>query len=387
LISMMFTRKTMLMAILVLLGCLGAWATTTPDLEFLADLVAVRSFSRDVPAVNKAQRLMKAWLEKRGVACTLEVLPSGNEVLFAATLPGKVQDFVLAPHLDTVPAEDALYPMRREGDKLFGRGVHDCKGNALAVAHVLVALNGKASVGCIFGADEEIGGATTRAMVERGYRPRKMVLVVDGGWNKIVYAQKGHTYFTVTARGRGGHSSRPWQSDDQVSRLMLAYAKLRAAWDAKFPLPPDKWTDVLSATWVKGDGGAFNRIPDEASFVVNLRSVRPESADEAEAFIREVTGLEVVRGEDCKPCSSDPNHPLVKALQSAMRRAYPGEEITLGRMPAATDARCFHDCGVPVMVVGAQGGNAHASDEWKSVSGIGKTADWMIDFIRDHSSP
>lgn len=107
-------RKTMSLV----MACIGVvfsvqGAATTPDLEFLADLVAIRSFSRDIPAVNRAQRLMKAWLEKRGVACVLEVLPGGNEVLFASTRPGKVQDFIFAPHLDTVPAGDALYPMRR----------------------------------------------------------------------------------------------------------------------------------------------------------------------------------------------------------------------------------------------------------------------------------
>ncbi|MCQ2390573.1 MAG: M20/M25/M40 family metallo-hydrolase [Kiritimatiellae bacterium] len=373
--------KRLLISLFALSTCGGLMGATVPDVDFLGELVSVRSFSRDIPAVNRAQRLMKAWLERRGVACTLEKLSDGHEVLFAATQPGKEQDFVFAAHLDTVPAEDNLYPMRREGDKVFGRGVSDCKGNCVAVAQVLAALNGKASVGCIFGADEEIGGETTRALVERGYRPRKMALVVDGGWNRIIYAQKGHTYFTVTARGKGGHSSRPWTSDDQITRLMLGYAKLRAAWDAKFPLPPDKWTDVLSATYVKGDGGALNRIPDEASFVVNLRSVRPESADEAEKLIREVTGLEVVRGEDSKPCSSDPNHPLVAALRATMRKAYPGEDIPLERMLAATDARCFYDCGVPVMVIGTKGGGAHAPDEWESVSSIGVTADWLIDFV------
>lgn len=362
-------------------GALTASAATAPDADFLAELVAVKSFSRDIPQVNRAQRLMKAWLEKRGIACTLEKMPDGHELLWAATCPGKTPDYILAPHLDTVPAGDEMYPLRREGDKAFGRGIHDCKGNAVVAAHVLVALKGKASVGCIFGADEEIGGVTTRWMVEKGYRPKKMALVLDGGWNVIIYAQKGHTYFTVTARGKGGHSSRPWVTDDNATRLMMAYAKLRAAWDAKFPLPPDKWTDVLSLTYVKADGGVFNRIPDEACFVVNLRGTRPESADEAEKFIRETTGLEVTRGEDSKPCSSDPDHPLVKRLQRTMQRCYAGEKIPLDRMVAATDARCFHDCGVPVMVIGTKGGGAHGPDEWQSISSIGETADMLIAFI------
>ena len=41
---------------------------------------------------------------------------------------------------------------------------------------------------------------------------------------------------------------------------------------------------------LEADGGAFNRVPDEASFVVNLRGISADSADRAEAFIRETTG-------------------------------------------------------------------------------------------------
>ena len=367
---------------------LGAVAPTgpalagEPDVRLLEELVAIPSVSRDIPQVNRAQRHLKAWLEAKGVACTLETMPDGHELVFASTRPGKEQDYVLAAHLDVVPGEPAQFKPRREGDRLVGRGACDCKGPCVAVAEALVRLNGKASVGVIFGADEEIGGVTTRWMVERGYRPRKMAIVTDSAWNAVTYAQKGHTYFTVTAKGKGGHSSRPWDSQDSIKRICEAYLKLRAAWDAAHPLPADKWGDVLSATFLKADGGAFNRIPDEASFLVNLRGVSADSADRAEAFIREVTGLEVVRGEDSKPFATDPNHPELIRLQAVMRKHYAGEKVPLQRMNAATDARCFYDCGTPVAVIGVRGHGAHATDEWESLSSIVRVTDMLVDFLK-----
>ena len=370
-------KQTMLLGAVVLFGT-AAFASETKLLE---ELVAIPSVSRDIPQVNRAQRHMKAWLEARGVACVLETLPDGHEVLYASTKPGKEQDFILAAHLDVVPGQPDQFTLKCDGDRLVGRGTRDCKGACVAVAQTLVRLNGKASVGAIFGADEEIGGLTTRAMVERGYRPRKMALVPDSAWNAVTYAQKGHTYFTVTAKGRGGHSSRPWKSKDSIATICAAYLKLREAWDRANPLPEDKWADVLSATFLKADGGALNRIPDEASFVVNLRGISPDSADRAEKFIREVTGLEVTRGEDSKPFAADPNHPLILKLQESMRRHYEGEKIPLTRMVAATDARCFHDCGTAVAVIGVKGGGAHAVDEWVSASGIDDLADMLADFL------
>jgi len=371
------TKQMMLLGAVALFGA-AAFASETKLLE---ELVAIPSVSRDIPQVNRAQRHLQAWLEAKGVTCVRETMPDGHELVFASTKPGKVQDFILSVHLDVVPGRPEQFSPKLDGDRMIGRGTSDCKGSCVAVAQALVRLNGKVSVGVIFGADEEIGGKTTRWMVEQGYRPRKLALVLDSRWNAVTYAQKGHTYFTVTARGKGGHSSRPWVSKDSIATVCTAYLKLREAWDRAHPLPEDKWEDVLSATFLKADGGALNRIPDEASFVVNLRGIHADSADKAEKFIRDVTGLEVTRGEDSKPFATDPKHPLIARLQESMRRRYPGEEIPLVRMPAATDARCFYDCGTPVAVIGTRGHGAHAVDEWISVSGIDASADVLVDFL------
>ena len=47
----------------------------------------------------------------------------------------------------------------------------------------------------------------------------------------------------------------------------------------------------------------------------------------------------------------------------------------------ATDARCFHDCGKPVAVIGVRGRGAHAVDEAVSVSGIDAVADLLVAFL------
>ena len=185
-------KKIMVMAMAV-----SAFAAAQAiDVDFLRELVAIPSVSTDIPQVNRAVRTMKAYLEKRGVYCSVETTPEGKEVLYASLTPGKGHDFVLAPHLDVVAAADpSQYTMKREGDKVIGRGVYDCKGRAVAVAEVLCSLVGKnLSVGCIFGSDEEVGGLTTKWMaVDKGYTPKKMVIVADTRGGRLVYAHKGQT--------------------------------------------------------------------------------------------------------------------------------------------------------------------------------------------------
>ena len=359
---------------------LGIIAVAT-TVELMSRLVAVPSSTADIPKVNEAQEFMAGYLGGHGVACTVEAMPNGRKVLYASATGEKTPDLMLSVHLDVVPGNPGQYELKQEGDIVRGRGVRDCKGPCAAVANAMIALNGKASVGVIFGADEEKGGHSTRFMVEKGYRPRRMVLVVDGpDWNRIDYAQKGHAYFRVTAKGKGGHSSRPWLADDSIGTLCRAVARVEDEWAAKNPLPDDKWGDVLTVTWLGADGGAYNRIPDEASAVFDLRSVRADSADSVEAFLREATGLTVERISNSQPCSSDPKHPLSVALRETLRRHIPGEEIPFDRLNAATDARCFHDCGVPAMIVAIKGGDGHGSNEWADVPSIDRMQRILVDF-------
>ena len=98
----------------------------TPDVELLGELVGVRSISRDIGAVNRAERLVKGWLEARGIACAVETMPDGHEIVYASTKPGKMQDVILATHLDTVPADDGDRGRRRTrtgrmGERLLDR--------------------------------------------------------------------------------------------------------------------------------------------------------------------------------------------------------------------------------------------------------------------------
>ena len=369
----------------------AAALSTAPaaDLEFVRDLIAIPSVSEDVPQVNRAVRLMKGYLESRGVYCAVETTPQGREVLYASVTPGKGHEFVLAPHLDVVPAADpSQFEMKRDGDRITGRGSNDCKGRAASVAEVLVSLAGSGlSVGCLFGSDEEIGGEASRWMVEqKGYGPTKMAIVADTGGNKLVYAHKGHAIFMVRARGRSGHSSAPWACDDSITKVARGYMRVREEWDRRHPLADDRWCDVLTPTMVNADAGAKNIIPGAVDMALNLRSVREEAEAEAlELLRREMEGCEVELERSSPPVSSDPGHPLMQRLRKTMGETL-GMDVPMERMFAATDARCFVRCGVPIAMVGAVGGGAHAADEWESVSSLDAMRDYLARFLRQEAS-
>lgn len=369
---------------LILAGCFSAFASKAIDLEYVADLIAIPSVSADIKEVNCSMRFTRDYLVKRGVHCTIETAPDGREILYAATTPGKSHDFVFSVHLDVVPAgKSDHFKLIRNGDRIEGRGTSDCKGNAASVVEVLCKLVGKnVSVGCIFGPDEEIGGAGTRWMVEeKGYKPAKMAIVVDARARSIGYAHKGQTYVKIRAKGRSGHSSRPWTCDDSISKVVLAYAKIREIWDQRHPLPEDKWSDVMVPTYIKADSGALNLIPSEMELILNLRSVNPGATAELVKLAKEVAvGCEVELMRYSPPVNTDPNHHLMKSLHKVMEEEC-GVSISFSRMLAATDARWFVSCNVPIALIGASGGGAHAEYEYKSISSLEEMERYLLKFL------
>ena len=131
---------------------------------------------------------------------------------------------------------------------------------------------------------------------------------------------------------------------------------------------------------IKADSGAFNLIPGALDMVLNLRSVNPGAKDEALELLKAETGCEVEVLRHSPPVTSDPKHPLMEKLRKAMSETL-GKDVPFGRMFAATDARCFVTCGVPIAIGGTNGHGAHAADEYDSLSSMDELKDFLLKFL------
>lgn len=349
------------------------------DRGFLSRLLEIPSVTADLEQVNRAVEFVRGDLEAAGVACVEERDAQDRKVLYASTRPGRVQDYLLVVHLDVVPADAGQFRPRIDGGRIYARGAHDCKGNAAIAVQLLKDLNGKASVGVVFAADEEQGGSTTGLMVSRGYLAKKLVIVVDAGTDGVYYAQKGNCYIRVRAVGRGGHSSRPMELDNPIDRLMDGWTKFKAVWPK---VSADGWCDLVSATRLEA-GEADNRIPDTADMTVNLRSVSADAPDRAVRMLKDV-GLEVVNVRSTGlPMTSDRNDPAVKRLLAARRLTWPERKPEFQRMMAITDARHFATSGVPAVIIGSSGGDSHGKDEWADLKSIDENLEMLERFCAD----
>ena len=358
------------------------------DREFLKDYLASPSVSKDLPRLNAGVDLVKRWLKAHGVFCTVEVTEDGYAGLYAATTPGKVHDYLFVGHIDVVAAPPEMFSPRIEGDRIFARGACDTKGNDVVMCQVLANLVGKASVGMFLATDEEGGGGkvgTPQMMIDRGYVPRKLILVGDTAGEEpgqLFTAEKGHAHIDLIAHGKGGHSSRPWALDNPIPKLCEAYLKFKAAWDPDAD-PNEHWRTVLSPT-ILHSSDIGNVIADTATMHFSCRYVSMADYERAVKTLKEATGLEVRARPGRRPVENKPGDPEIAALLKAMGEKLPGG-IREGKMSAATDASYYAQLGIPIVIFTAEGGEPHSVREWGSLKSLDDYADFFTDYLANRS--
>ena len=346
------------------------------DLNMLLGLMRIPSVTSNVAENNRAVSYLKDWFERHGVFTAVATNEVGRTVLYAATTPGKCHDIVFVTHIDVVPPlADGQFSPVIKGDFLYGRGACDTKGNVAVIAQTLANLAGKGSVGAVIATDEEgrsKGLNTPTVLLNQGYIPQRFLIVGDTNGehlDSLTIAEKGHAHLKLVARGKGGHSSIPWMSDNPIPKLTEGYAKILAALP-KNTANEDHWRDYLTATRLFGSE-ANNIIPDTASMNFSYRFIEPDGPQKMKAFIENLTGLEVVLPETWRPpVISDPNDPYISSLFAAMCRKWPDRNIRYTKMSCATDATRYVHLKLPTVIFGANGYGAHASDERVSLSSL-----------------
>ena len=356
------------------------------DRDFLLELLRVRSESGNVAELNRSLDVARRWLEDHGAYCTIETNEAGRTGLYAATTPGRVHDYLFVGHTDVVPAPDGLFLPRVEGDRIFARGACDTKGNDVVACQVVANLVGKAPVALFFATDEEGGGVgggpgTPQMMIDRGYVPRRLIMVGDSAGEapgQLFTAEKGHAHIDLIAHGKGGHSSCPWALDNPIPKLCEGYLRFRAAWDRDVN-QNEHWRTVLSPTRLTGSM-ANNIVPDTAIMHLSCRYTSMAEYGRAIEALKKTTGLDVRATPGRRPVENRVGDPEIVSLLKAMKDALPGG-IREGRMSAATDASYYVQTGLPIVIFACDGGEPHSDREWGSLKSLDDYADFFTGYL------
>lgn len=353
----------------------------------LADLVGFPSVCRTPNGAIIEH--VRAYLAGHGVDSVIVPGPEGDRANLFATIGPKVEGgIILSAHLDVVPAapEGWLgdpFKLRRDGERLIGRGAVDMKGFAacvLASVPSLVAMPLARPVHIALSYDEEVGCVGVRHLIARLPElcpPVLGCIVGEPSGLRPVLAHKGKIAQRVMVDGKAGHSSRTDLGDNAIhyaAGLIAAIHEeaLRHAAQGPFAeafAPP---YSTIQVGVIKG-GTGINIVPAQCVFEVEARAIAGQEPAAllgflpgvAERIAREAaaTGHKVDFSfetmSDYPPLALDENDPLVAFTEAASGQ---------GRQAAVsygTEAGLFQRAGIAAIVCGpGDVDRAHKPEEY-----------------------
>ena len=328
-----------------------------PDDKLLEALIRIPSVSTNRMKVAEAVGFLRRQLESRGLFCRTETMSDGRQVLFAANEETKTPDVLLSAHLDVVPAQTPeLFDPRWEDGVLYGRGASDCKDHCVLAARLMRELKGKVSVGCLFGSDEEIGGASTAFMLDRGYGAKKLVVVLDAEQYVITTRQRGLAGYRIRATAPAMHTGlvKSGIVPNAVLNLVDGFRALPAA------LPSGT---SASCERISGDR-------ENAEMEVKVRCSDFGDWERVEAALRKTFGNDVTCFRKGDPVILDESAPYLNEFLSRMRKKWPDRKVDFYHMNSTTDARHLQRLGLPMLILGVDARGAHTPSErliWSSM--------------------
>ncbi len=354
--------------------------------ELLRKLLAFRTIVGDEAATRQALDFVADFLAVRGMSVA-RFAPTAtmHEALVATTRPTKTPTIMLAAHLDVMPARDEQFTLRKQNDKLYGRGVWDMQ-EALAVYLQLVdELRGKLQdydFGILITSDEELGGKDNISgfarLLEQGYIGSAYVLP-DGGeeWQLETFA-KGYMHYTLEFHGKAAHGSRPWEGDNAIARLVDTLADLKSHFHGH---GPD--TDTINLGIVKG-GEIVNKIPHYAVADIEMRLNDTDSSDKLRKLVETVCAR---HGAQPTPRAYFP--PITNSLDNLYLQAFAASIHKVTGVAnhghksyGGTDARFLSQRGIPCALVRPPGGDFHGANEWLSEAGFYQLKAVIGDFLK-----
>ena len=295
---------------------------------------------------------------------------------------------ILAPHLDTVGADD--FTPRAEKGRLFGRGACDTKGSVAAMFTALLAIAESGArpeqtevvfVGLM---DEEHGQEGSRAFAKSKIKA-DLAIIGEPTENQVVTAHKGDLWLKLVTHGRAAHGARPELGDNAVHQMARVIDLLETKYQKilRKRHHPVLGHPTINVGAVRG-GTQPNIVPDRCEIEIDRRTIPGEKDGAVEReiihFVR-AAGLKVqMINSKAKECISLETNPKTKLVQELMKIT--GQTDPLG-VDFFCDAAIIAAGGTPSVVFGP--GNiaqAHTQNEWISLRSLQRATDLLIRFLR-----
>ena len=231
---------------------------------------------------------VRGYCQATGAEVTVLPGPEGDRAnLFVTIGPRDSRGYIFSGHMDVVPASEPEwnadpFVLRRDGDRLYGRGATDMKGFlacTLVALPQLAAMNLRQPIYFAFSYDEEAGCRGVPHLIAElpslCEKPLGAVIGEPSGMH-VVRAHKGKAAVRLEVVGRSGHSSRPDLGLNAVHAMAGVITQAAAYGQSLASGPLDRnFAPPYSSlqVGVVAGGQAVNIIPDRCIADMEIRTV------------------------------------------------------------------------------------------------------------------
>jgi acetylornithine deacetylase len=357
-------------------------------ISLLTELVQINSINRTL-SNGPGEQTIAEFAARNLIAQQLDAQiqnVSPNQSNVVAVVPGKDRrhSILLNAHLDTVGVDgmDEPFTLRREGDKLYGRGTYDMKGSVaimLLLAEYFTRNPPPLDILLTFVSDEEDKSTGMEYLVEN-WLPRVAPAPVGGIFlepteEDIGVCHKGFIWYELTVAGKAAHGSRPEQGIDAILPLRSAMEEISSIQDELQNRTPDPLLGhaAIHSSIIRG-GSELSVIPSRSCLQWERRTLPDESppdfAGEMERIIQAVNnhpGNHTVKGREffVRPPYRVPHD--AEILKRLEKVAPQSKQVGLSFW---ADSALAGGMGIPSILFGPTGHGAHAIDEWVSLKSL-----------------
>jgi acetylornithine deacetylase/succinyl-diaminopimelate desuccinylase-like protein len=336
-----------------------------------------------------------------------KVLPGRSNVIARLLPAGKIrQTILLAPHLDTVGADDSQFVPRRKNGRLHGRGACDTKGSVAAMLTALCELANTKSrpqeTEIVFAGlvDEENAQAGSRAFVGQASRlspffkkvrdrrdacPTALAIIGEPTRLQVVAAHKGSIWLQLETRGRAAHGATPQLGQNAVHEMARIVDALETDYAARLRRRrhPLLGTATVNVGMISG-GTQPNIVPDRCAITIDRRTLPGETETsvrrEIAALLRAKrlsAKISSTKLAPCIPLETNPKLPLVRQFLRSV-----GQTRPMG-VDFFCDAAVLSEGGIPSVVFGPGDiAQAHTADEWISLDSLERGKNLLLSFLK-----
>ncbi len=267
------------------------------------------------PSCHEAEAVNYLVGEMRAAGLQAFVDEAGNAVGVSGA-GADAETVMLLGHIDTVPG---FIEVKRDGDKLTGRGAVDAKGPlacfVAATARAQSLKPGRRMV--VVGAVGEEGDSWGAHYVREQYRPAFTIIGEPSGWERITLGYKGSAWFDYRVERKLAHTSAQQESACEAA---VSFWNRVTAWAGERNVN-NKMFDQVNPT-LRGMNSGSDGFVERAELKFGVRLPPGLTVEELnttlgglvqEAALMMNEGVNAYRGEK--------NTPLVRAFLAGIRQA------------------------------------------------------------------